>query len=99
MRKAIALILSLILVVCMAALSGCQKSNPGSNKQVGYQLEKPQQGEEIAVMETSMGDIKIRFFPEAAPKAVENFKTHAKEGYYNSQGHRKFHDPGWRPQW
>ena len=83
MRKAIALILSLILVVCMAALSGCQKSNPGSNKQVGYQLEKPQQGEEIAVMETSMGDIKIRFFPEAAPKAVENFKTHAKEGYYN----------------
>ncbi len=84
MRKGIALVLSLVLVVCAVAFSGCQKGNSGtSGKQVGYQLEKPEQGEEIAVMETSMGTIKIRFFPEAAPKAVENFKTHAKDGYYN----------------
>ncbi|MBQ7303000.1 MAG: peptidylprolyl isomerase [Clostridia bacterium] len=34
-------------------------------------------------MKTSMGDIYIRLFPEAAPKAVENFTTHAKNGYYN----------------
>ncbi len=50
---------------------------------VGYQLDKPQQGDTVAIMETSMGTIKIRFFPEAAPKAVENFTTHAKDGYYN----------------
>jgi len=31
-----------------------------------------------------MGDIQIRLFPEAAPKAVENFVTHAKNGYYNN---------------
>ncbi len=49
----------------------------------GFQMEKPERGEEIAVMHTSMGDIFIRFFPEAAPKAVENFKTHAKDGYYD----------------
>jgi peptidyl-prolyl cis-trans isomerase B (cyclophilin B) len=30
-----------------------------------------------------MGDIKLRFFPEQAPKAVENFITHAKNGYYD----------------
>lgn len=47
------------------------------------QLEAPKQGEEIAVLKTTMGDIKVRLFPEAAPKAVENFKTHAKNGYYN----------------
>lgn len=47
------------------------------------QLDPPAQGEEIAVMHTSMGDIKIKFFPEEAPKAVENFKTLAKEGYYD----------------
>ena len=29
------------------------------------------------------GTIKIRFFKEQAPKAVENFITHAKQGYYN----------------
>ncbi|NLX61223.1 MAG: hypothetical protein GXZ06_01660 [Tissierellia bacterium] len=33
-------------------------------------------------MNTNYGTIKIRLFPEAAPKAVENFKTHAKNGYY-----------------
>lgn len=47
------------------------------------QLDPPDQGEEIAAMHTSMGDIKIKFFPEEAPKAVENFKTLAKEGYYD----------------
>lgn len=51
--------------------------------EVGYQLEKPQNGDTVAVMETTMGTIKIRFFPEAAPKAVENFTTHAKDGYYD----------------
>ena len=49
----------------------------------GFQLDAPENGEEIAVMHTSMGDISIRFFPEAAPKTVENFVTHAKNGYYD----------------
>lgn len=47
------------------------------------QTDAPVSGEEIAVMKTSMGDIKIRLFPEAAPKTVENFVTHAKNGYYD----------------
>lgn len=36
-----------------------------------------------AIMHTSMGDIHLRLFPEAAPKTVENFVTHARNGYYN----------------
>ena len=51
--------------------------------EVGYQLESPDPGEEIAVMHTNMGDITMRFFPEAAPNTVENFVTHAKNGYYD----------------
>lgn len=47
------------------------------------QLAKPVSGETVATMKTSMGDIKIRLFPEAAPKTVENFTTHAKNGYYD----------------
>ena len=35
------------------------------------------------IMHTTMGDIHLRLFPEHAPKAVENFTTHAKNGYYN----------------
>lgn len=47
------------------------------------QLRKPQAGDTTAVMKTSMGEIKILLFPDAAPKAVENFTTHAKNGYYD----------------
>ena len=47
------------------------------------QLDKPQAGEQIAVMKTNYGEIKIRLFPEYAPKACENFITHAKDGYYD----------------
>lgn len=48
-----------------------------------YQLEKCVQGDTIATIKTNMGEIKIRLFPKYAPKAVENFVTHAKEGYYD----------------
>lgn len=47
------------------------------------QTDMPQKGETIAVMKTNMGDIKIRLFSDKAPKTVENFVTHAKNGYYN----------------
>lgn len=53
------------------------------DEEYGFQLEEPAENEEIAIMHTNKGDIYIRFFPEAAPKAVENFKTHSKNGYYN----------------
>ena len=34
-------------------------------------------------MNTSMRSIKIKLFPEVAPKTVENFITHAENGYYD----------------
>ncbi len=39
--------------------------------------------ETIVVLETNQGLIKIRLMPDIAPKAVENFVTHVKNGYYN----------------
>lgn len=48
------------------------------------QFSEIKEGEEVAVIETSMGDIKVRFFKNEAPKAVENFITHAKNGYYDN---------------
>lgn len=52
-------------------------------KKLGYQLEKPAAGEEVAVLETTLGTVKVRLFPDAAPKTVENFKGLIKKGYYN----------------
>ena len=47
------------------------------------QFKMPANGEEVAVFDTNMGIIKMRLFDKAAPKTVENFKTHIKDGYYN----------------
>lgn len=53
-----------------------------ADQELGFQLEEPKEGEEIAVITTSYGDIYIRLFPEAAPKAVENFKGLIQKGTY-----------------
>lgn len=48
-----------------------------------YQLKDSVPNEVIATMRTNKGDIVLRIFPDKAPKAAENFITHAKDGYYN----------------
>lgn len=78
----------IIVLFCILsiALIGCSSDENESTQQEAYetkQFELPEQGEEIAVMTTNKGIIQIRFFPEFAPKAVENFKTHVKDGYYD----------------
>jgi len=36
-----------------------------------------------AIIQTNRGDITVELYPSIAPKAVKNFLTHAKKGYYN----------------
>ena len=48
------------------------------NQATGYQ-----EGNIKVKMTTSLGEIDLILFPEVAPKAVENFVKHAKDGYYN----------------
>ena len=48
------------------------------------QMKLPEVGEQIAIMHVrDYGDIYMKFFPDVAPKAVENFVTHSKDGYYD----------------
>lgn len=74
-----------IVLLCLA-LTACGGSKVGTvyeDKEVGFQMELPKEGDTIAIMHTSMGDIYLRLFPEAAPKAVENFITLASQKYYD----------------
>ena len=39
--------------------------------------------ESFVVLQTNQGDIKLKFFPDVAPKACDNFTTLVKSGYYD----------------
>jgi peptidylprolyl isomerase len=48
----------------------------------GLQLQAAEKAP-VVVLETNVGKIELKLFPKIAPKAVENFTTHVKNGYYN----------------
>ena len=86
--------MALVLAAVMAfGIAGCGGGTTAENNDAKaetnvdtktiLQAQMPEEGEEIAVITTSEGVVKMRFFPEEAPKAVENFKTLAKDGYYD----------------
>jgi len=52
-------------------------------REIAPQLFAIQDDEEIAVITTNHGVIYVRFFPMQAPLAVENFITHARNGFYD----------------
>lgn len=67
-----------------ASLGIAPSINQNDSVLVGCQLESPKEGDTIAVLQTSEGDITIRFFPELAPKTVTNFINLAKQGAYDN---------------
>lgn len=83
-KKISIVFLTIALLFGIAACKSNSKENSagseGENK--FEQLNPPKPGDKIAIMTTSMGEIKIRLFPDIAPKAVENFTTHAENRYY-----------------
>ena len=65
------------------SLDGSVMERIRDNPVVMLQLTPLVPGEELAILHTNKGDITIRFFPEEAPMAVENFTTLAREGFYD----------------
>jgi len=47
------------------------------------QIQSKKKSSEVAVLHTSVGDIHVKLFVKETPKTVENFCTHARDGYYN----------------
>lgn len=48
------------------------------------QLEKPKDGDPIAIIDTTEGEIRMVLYPDQSPEAVRNFTELAKEGYYDN---------------
>ncbi len=96
MRKVSYILFSILVMI--ALIAGCNKSekeekdNDSSlsldEKVIDVadmeQFKQPEKGDTVAeIVIRDHGSIYVRFFEAAAPKAVENFITHAKEGYYD----------------
>ena len=47
------------------------------------QLNEVNERNPLVTVHTNQGDFTLELFPEVAPKTVENFVTHAKNGYYD----------------
>lgn len=47
------------------------------------QLNEENENNPLVTVHTNLGDFTLELFPEVAPKTVENFVTHAKNGYYD----------------
>lgn len=47
------------------------------------QLNEVNEKNPLVTVHTNLGNFTLELFPEVAPKTVENFVTHAKNGYYN----------------
>ena len=100
MKKTV--IVSLLFVLMLSFLCACEKKSEkdvltdmsiDKNCIVGsdydlLQAKKPQKGNTIVTFETSKGTIRAILYADKAPKAVENFVTLAKQGYYDGV---KFH--------
>ena len=78
---AAALAASLVFTGCG---NGAEDGSQNNAQIDGNQTDMPQKGDTIAIFHMKdFGDITVRFFENGAPKAVENFVTHAKDGYYD----------------
>ncbi|TQR09849.1 peptidylprolyl isomerase [Psychrobacillus soli] len=93
----ISISIALLLSACGQTATELPKKEAVTEEESAVNTDSQQQGEigvypqlkaEVAsnealvIMHTSMGDLKIKLFPEYAPKTVENFLTHAENGYY-----------------
>jgi peptidyl-prolyl cis-trans isomerase B (cyclophilin B) len=71
------------LFVCVVALSIAITASAEVKEKIPTQKETKKMPETKAVIETKFGNMEIRFFPDVAPKHVNNFIELAKKGFYD----------------
>ena len=87
MKRAICL----LPVLALALLCACGSQNkktpptrPDALVSSERQFAAPQDGDTIAVFDTSLGEVRAVLYPDAAPMAVYNFVGLARSGYYDN---------------
>src|SRR5438045_7811275 len=83
--KKFRLICAVILALGLASAFGQADKKESEKKDEKKEGSKtaPSDAKEVAVIRTTEGEMVIEFWPEVAPRTVENFKTLAKKGFYD----------------
>jgi len=72
-------VIVIISIVAVLILGGNNTDNTNNNDDVIYNTENP-----VAVINTSMGTIKVELYEDLVPNTVNNFIKLAKDGFYNN---------------
>ena len=73
---------SILLLMALAGFAACSSSSSSTPGNPKVPAGAKSSGGLHATVETSQGTFQIEFFPNDAPKAVENFRLLAEHGYY-----------------
>ena len=84
MKKGFTDFLAIFMAACVM-FTGCGQKTVNLSKVESDEMQfvAPESGDTVATIKTSKGDIKVILYPKYAPLAVENFVTHAENGYYD----------------
>jgi len=76
-----------LVTVGLLVLSGCNSKEAKEHVEVQtpqvVAVANNNKEMQLVVLKTNQGDITLKMFPKVAPLAVENFVTHAQNGYYD----------------
>jgi len=72
-----------VLVFGLAAGIGLAQTNSSKQAEPASATQAPTSTNEVAVIKTAAGEMVVGFWPDVAPKTVENFKTLARKGFYD----------------
>ena len=90
LKKRIIYLIIISILTTVLASCGTTRQRPAIldydyNSMRLVQLEEPYEGQPIAIIETTLGIIKVALYPEYAPETVQNFIDRIEEGFYDDR--------------
>lgn len=84
MKRKFVSLLAAVMALCLI-FTGCGEKTVKLSRVESDEMQfaAPAKGDTVATIKTSEGDIKVVLYPRYAPLSVENFVTHAQNGYYD----------------
>lgn len=74
-------VMKLAISICVLSLALSLSSTRAEDSK--KETKTSSDANQVAVMKTTEGEMVVEFWPEVAPKTVENFKTLARKGFYD----------------